>query len=199
MNVSPRVLSSYRAALLSLAAMSAAFIAFATSVAPATADAPAPGKSTAKFETRFMESMIDHHAMAIEMGEVCVEKAVHDELRAMCQNIVATQSTEIEDMQSWLADWYGARHEPQMKRGDMRQMERLQALSGSEFEIEFMQQMIRHHQMAIREAGKCLDRAYHSELLQLCQNIIESQAAEIRQLQAWLCEWYGECRRRKAA
>ena len=69
----------------------------------------------------------------------------------------------------------------------------LDALDGEEFEITFMEEMIRHHETAIREAERCVERAYHEDLVNLCENIIETQSAEIAQMEAWLCEWYGIC------
>lgn len=155
---------------------------------------PAPDRSTAKYEVDFMTGMIDHHAMAVMMGQMCLEKAIHEELRTMCQNIITTQQQEIAEMQSWLNSWYGINYSPQMKPGAMRMMEKLASLSGAEFEIEFMQMMIKHHLAAIREASKCVERAYHDELRELCEDIITTQAAEIEQMRTWLCEWYGICR-----
>jgi uncharacterized protein (DUF305 family) len=142
-----------------------------------------------------MKDMIDHHQMAIQMANMCLEKAVHEELRTLCQEIITAQQQEIVEMQSWLNSWYGVSYSPQMKPGDMRMMEKMAAMYGAEFEIEFMQMMIKHHLKAIREASKCIDRVYHEELRELCENIITSQAAEIEQMRTWLCEWYGICRR----
>lgn len=45
----------------------------------------------------------------------------------------------------------------------MNQIEKMAALSSKEFEIAFMEEMIRHHGQAIREAEKCLERTYHPE------------------------------------
>jgi uncharacterized protein (DUF305 family) len=67
-------------------------------------------------------------------------------------------------------------------------------LNGAEFEIAFMEMMIKHHEKAIREGQHCGDTAYHAELRELCENIIRTQSAEITQMQTWLCQWYGECR-----
>lgn len=156
---------------------------------------PAPTNATARYEIDFMQDMIDHHAMAIMMSEMCLEKAVHEELRTLCQNIITAQRQEITEMQSWLMEWYGISYSPQMKPGDMRMMEKMEAMSGAEFEIEFMEMMIKHHLKAIREASKCVDRVFHQELRELCENIIVTQAAEIEQMRTWLCEWYGVCRR----
>jgi len=165
--------------------------------APVSASQPAPEKSTAKFEIDFLQDMIDHHAMAVMMAEMCLDEAVHAELRSLCEDMKAEQSQEIQQMQSWLQSWYDLTYTPEMKHtGQMRQ---LHEASGAEFEILFMEMMIRHHRAAIREGEKCLDRAHHPELKQLCQNIISSQTAEIEQMQTWLCEWYGRCGGRRSA
>lgn len=169
-------------------------------LAPLTqASAPAPTTEAAKYEMRFMEDMIEHHMMAVHMSEACLARAVHPELQAVCGQIISAQTAEIQQMQAWLALWYGIEsYMPRMKPGHEMQMEKLASLSGAQFEIEFMQQMIRHHRKAIIEASQCLQRAYHDALLDLCANIIETQLAEIRQMQSWLCAWYGICRKNPA-
>lgn len=168
-------------------------------VVPAGADSPAPDRGTARYEVDFLTGMIDHHAMAVHMSEMCVERAVHDELRTLCGQIIAAQSSEIELMQSWLQGWYGVSHEPSMPPGPMQQMERMGEMDPAEFEVEFMETMIRHHRQAVREAGGCVDRAVHGELAGLCENIIETQAAEIETMGTWLCEWYDRCHSRRDA
>lgn len=154
---------------------------------------PAPSRSTANFEIDFMTDMIDHHQMAVETAEICVDKAVHRELRAMCRDIIAAQSAEIQQMQTWLQQWYGVTYQPRMGAGDQKMLERLASMSGADFEIAFMEMMITHHEAAIKEAQQCLDKAGHAELRQLCENIIATQSAEVQQLKTWLCQWYGEC------
>ena len=145
-----------------------------------------------------MENMIDHHAMAVHMGEMCLAKAVHQELRAMCQEIVTSQQQEIATMQQWLNAWYGiANYQPEMTPGHMNQMEKMSMLSGAEFEIEFMQMMIRHHRMAVVKGSQCIARAYHDELQDMCTDIVTTQLAEIKQMEEWLCNWYGMCRPRQ--
>lgn len=158
-----------------------------------TMSAPAPAPSAAQYELRFMMDMIAHHQMAIEMAELCVQKAVHEGLRQMCQSIIDAQSQEIAAMQQWLKDWYGITYEPRMTPGDQQMLNRLASLSGAEFEITFMEMMIRHHERAIKEAEQCVRKAYHAELIGMCHDIIATQSAEIAQLESWLCQWYGRC------
>lgn len=169
------------------------FLATLFVTTPAAAIAPAPHPSIARFETRFMEDMIDHHAMAVEMAQLCVDKATHEELRALCQQIITAQQDEVANMQSWLLTWYNVSHEPKMTRREERQLERLAALSGAEFETEFMVMMIKHHWTAVGTAMRCVGRAFHEELETLCEDIITTQIAEILQLRSWLCQWYALC------
>lgn len=95
--------------LLTLLVLVAMIAAFQTTV---FADAPAPDQQTAKHEIKYMENMIGHHAIAIMMTN-------HPDLISMCQSIIATQSAEIEMMQTWLQDWYGVTDEPKMLLGEI--------------------------------------------------------------------------------
>lgn len=166
----------------------------ATTDSVTIASAPAPTPSARNYEIKFMEDMIDHHAMAVAMGQMCLQKAVHEELRSLCQSIISSQSAQITEMQSWLQSWYGMSYSPEMKPGDQHMMDRLASLSGAEFEVAFLEMMITHHEKAVKEGRQCLDKAYHAELRTLCENIVTTQSAEIAQMQTWLCQWYGECK-----
>ncbi len=160
---------------------------------PAFADEPAPRKSVAKYEVRFMTNMIDHHQMAIMMAEMCQAKALHEELRSLCLTIQTTQQQEIMTMRSWLSDWYGVSYVPDMTRGDMQRMERMAALPPAEFEDTFLKSMTRHHWKAVIRASQCVARAYHDPLKNLCEQIVVAQIQEIQQMKSWLCQWYGLC------
>ncbi|NMR21565.1 DUF305 domain-containing protein [Cellulomonas fimi] len=179
-------------AVVAAAALAAGSVLTATAAgaAPLAADAPASTVQTARFEVDFLKDMIDHHTMATMMAETCVAKATHSELRGMCESIIESQSAQVDLMQGWLDEWYGIGYEPQMSRGDMRAMNRLESLSGAEFEIAFMRSMVRHHWAALQEARVCLLRAEHPDLLSLCEDIRAEQVGEIAQLQAWLEQWY---------
>lgn len=188
--------------LRTTSALMVAFVLALVSLAafglPAQADAPAPDRATARYEVQFMTGMINHHQMAIEMGEICLDKAVHPELESMCSQIIAAQQSEIETMQGWLTNWYGVTHEPTMSSGDMQSMTRLERLDGADFELAFLKSMSRHHWKAVTEASKCVDTAYHDQLVSMCQDIIGAQLAEIDQMDTWLCQWYDRCGGRPA-
>jgi uncharacterized protein (DUF305 family) len=77
----------------------------------ALADAPVDGR-TGRAEVRFLQGMIDHHQMALDMAADCLEKASTESVVTLCQNVIDAQSAEIELMQGWLLDWYNIDYSP---------------------------------------------------------------------------------------
>jgi uncharacterized protein (DUF305 family) len=167
-------------AILALAA-----IVVALSPAAARADGPAPQPDKAAFEQAFLTNTIDHHFMAVEMGELCVDRGRHPKLRRVCGEIVRNQSAEIEEMRGYLRDWYGQDREPMMPDnpldGDQSDMAELEAAAaGREFDVMVSEMFIEHHLLQIARSTRCLRKAYHEELKDLCRRQIETQAGEIR-------------------
>jgi uncharacterized protein (DUF305 family) len=179
-----------------------------TLVSPAVlADRPVEGR-IGRAEVRFMEGMIDHHQMAIDMANDCLAREdITDALRAECQSVVDTQQPEIEQMQAWLLEWYNVQYapipmsdtmgdsmegmdhsgmdgmpytDPAMMMGMMAGFNRLE---GTEYEIAWLESMIDHHDDAIHMSERLLERDVesggHPALRELAQNIINIQSEEI--------------------
>jgi len=79
------------------------------------------GLSPEEAEHTFLEDMIEHHRMAVMMARQLLMRnlAERDEVAALAQDVVATQTAEIAQLQSWLRDWYG----PAMAGGRFGMME----------------------------------------------------------------------------
>lgn len=56
----------------------------------------------------------------------------------------------------------------------------------------FIVGMVPHHEDAIEMAELALTRAEHPELKALAQRIIDTQSAEVEQMEEWYLDWYGE-------
>lgn len=177
-----------RPALMTLAVMA---LIGAVASAGALAGGPAHKKKSASFETEFLSETIDHHFSALKMGELCAQKATLDELKAICADIVAAQSSEIQLMQGYLADWYGIQKEPGLSPADQQMLAELAAAEEDEFNIMISEGFIEHHKLQVRRSKSCLRRAYHSELKDLCREQIEIQSREIQQFKSILCDNYG--------
>jgi uncharacterized protein (DUF305 family) len=148
------------------------------------ADAPVEGRA-GRAELRFLEGMIDHHQMALDMANDCLAKATTESVTTLCQNIIDAQTAEIESMQSWLLNWYNVQYTP-MSMSDMMgmmagatqdmghggmdgmphtdppmmmgMMAELNRLEGLDYEIAFLESMIDHHDDAIHMSQRLLDR-----------------------------------------
>lgn len=59
------------------------------------------------FDREFLLNLMLHHAMAVMMARPVAERAPHAELRDLAAQMIADQTREINQMRSWLREWYG--------------------------------------------------------------------------------------------
>jgi uncharacterized protein (DUF305 family) len=143
------------------------------------------------FDAAFLDDMVEHHEGAVAMANELLANTDRPELVEMANAILAAQQAEIEQMQSWRADWYPdvpAGVKTGMEMGDM-------AVSADEsvpYDKRFLTAMIAHHEGAIGMAGMALEMAEHPELKALAETILSAQRAEVDQMQQWLKEWYAD-------
>lgn len=153
-------------------------------------------------DKHFIEQMIPHHEGAIDMAKLARTKATHPEVKVLAEAIIKAQATEITDMTSWYKDWFGKRVSSGgssmmgggmmsgsgMHMGGQEDMTTLEA--ATDFDKAFLEQMIPHHQLAIMMAQMLKSGTTRPEMIQLANNIIESQSKEIGQMQTWYKTWY---------
>jgi uncharacterized protein (DUF305 family) len=64
-------------------------------------------KNAKDFDREFILQMIPHHQMAIMMSSRLTNVNERPEIKMLTQNIVKSQSEEIDQMQAWYKSWYG--------------------------------------------------------------------------------------------
>jgi len=150
------------------------------------------------YDRMFLANMIAHHQGAVDMANLALTNAKHQELKDMANNIILAQNTEITDMQSWQTDWrYPASsgemmmdHSAMGMMDDMASMsESLKGLTGDAFDKAFLSSMIEHHQSAINMAYSGPDNAHHDEVKILTKAIVDAQSSEITQMKQWQNNW----------
>lgn len=185
------------------------------SVSLATAEGPIEGRA-GRAEVRFLEGMIDHHQLALDMANDCLAKASTETVTTLCQMIIDAQSREIEQMREWLLAWYNVEYRPismynpsddmgGMDHGDMQMdepavdppmmmgmMAGLDRLEGLDYEIAWLESMIDHHDDALHMSERVLERTEHEDLRSLAETIIADQTAEIATMEAMIVELTGE-------
>ena len=70
---------------------------------------PVEGLSPDRADRAFLEDMIMHHRMAVMMAQSLLSRGLSErpEVIAFARQVIEDQNGEIEQMETWLAEWYG--------------------------------------------------------------------------------------------
>jgi uncharacterized protein (DUF305 family) len=149
------------------------------------------GESNAPYDAQFIDSMIEHHEGAIAMANQALQEASRPELKTLAQAIVTAQEAEVKQLQDWRTSWYPDLTDTGGMGMDMGDMD-VSGDANVPFDQRFITAMIAHHEGAIAMAKDAQQKAEHSEIKTLAQNIISAQESEITQMQQWQQEWFGQ-------
>lgn len=142
-------------------------------------------------EADFIAGMIPHHREAVDSARQVLERTERPEMRDLAQRVIEVQTEEIALLEGWLAAWYPAvapdsAYEPMMRD--------LAGMSPGEADRTFLEDMLRHHEMAITMAQAYLEGSFEKrpEVTALAQEIVTVQHEENARMRAWLAAWYGD-------
>ena len=143
----------------------------------------------------FIEQMIPHHESAIAMAKLAQQKSKHDEVKTLADNIITSQTAEINTMKQWYKDWYGM-DVPTVTASNMwgGHMMNSQAStdilnSATDFDKAFLEEMIPHHQMAVMMANMLDIATNRPEMKKLASDITSAQTKEINDMKSWQQQW----------
>lgn len=151
--------------------------------------------NSSNVDKQFIEQMIPHHESAIAMAKLALQKTKHDEVKTLANNIITSQTAEINSMKQWYKDWYGTDvptvSTNQMWGGGMMnsQASTDELSTASDFDKAFLSQMIEHHQMAVMMANMLSISTNRPEMKKLGNDIITAQNKEIGDMQQWQQQW----------
>src|SRR3990167_5029256 len=155
-------------------------------------------------DAHFIEQMIPHHEDAIVMAELALTKATRPEVKTLAQNIIDSQSKEIEQMKALYKDWYewdlptdsevmeehGMMGRSGMHMGMMGDETDIARLENAiDFDRAFVEEMIPHHQMAVMMASMLKNGTNRPEMQKLAGDIITTQTKEINEMRSWYQSW----------
>jgi len=151
-----------------------------------------PNAANQPYDVQFLDTMIAHHDGAIEMAKGAATKAGNAELKIFAAKILNDQTNEVGEMKKWRSQWYA--QTPAAMNMEMAgmadsmknmNMPKLNQATGKDYDLEFVNQMIPHHEGAIVMAREALTKAEHAEIKTLANKIIQAQEAEIKQMQGF--------------
>jgi uncharacterized protein (DUF305 family) len=145
----------------------------------------------------FIDAMVPHHQGAVEMAEVALKNAEHEEIIELSRNIISSQQAEIEELKAIKKEEFGTSQVPmEMSPEQMRSMGMMmdpQELANREpFDKAFIDAMIPHHQSAIEMAQVAYRESDNREIKVLAESIVEAQTREITRMEGWRKDWYSE-------
>ncbi|MBI3652712.1 MAG: DUF305 domain-containing protein [Acidobacteria bacterium] len=176
--------------------------------------------ATAPYDLQFIDMMLKHHQMGIEMAQMAQNKASHAELKELATKMVEKQQKGSDQLKQWRDEWYAGQpkadhmkmsemagmaemseksksdHPPKSEMSGMKMQEmnrsKLEAATGKEFDLLFIDLIVPHHQMAIAMSEKALKKAEHAPLKTFARTTIEEQQKEVKQLNQWKAAWGGK-------
>ncbi|MEV0003938.1 DUF305 domain-containing protein [Micromonospora sp. NPDC050980] len=161
-----------------------------------------PGDNSA--EAGFARDMTAHHNQAVAMGLMAFRQGQDAEVRQVGVDIATGQQGEIGTMQTWLRSW---NLDPTGERAPMAwmpggaelvkdglmpgmatadEMAKLRAASGRDFDVLFLQLMIRHHIGGVHMIDGILAEGHDDDVLAVAQVMKNTQQNDLTNLNAAL-------------
>ena len=155
-------------------------------------------------DVTFASDMITHHAQALSMVDLTLDRPLDPEVQALAEDIRETQGPEIETMADWLTEWgedvpetmrdhVNGGHDmddmsdnlDDMGHDDMPGMmsaddiDELESSADAEFQDMWLEMMIEHHEGAVDLAQTEQAEGRFKDAVDLAGQVITTQTAEI--------------------
>ena len=139
-------------------------------------------------EPTWLAEMVAHHEEAVTAARE-LARSERPEMRQLGEDVVRTQTAQVEQMTTWLADWYP---DQSLDVGYEPMMRDLTRLSGDRLDRAFLTDMVPHHMAAVMMAQHLVLRgSEHEQVVDLAREIRDEQVAEIWVMRRWLADWFG--------
>ncbi len=162
---------------------------------------PSEGRPPAP-EQAFLQSMVPHHDSAVEMAKVADAEATTPFVKRLAAAIERSQTSEIAQMRRIHERLFGAPLRPDMgahmalglsaQEAGMDHMDSAAMIRGKRpFDRAFVDEMVPHHEGAVRMARVVLEKGRDPELRRLAQDIIAAQKKEIEEMKRFRQREFG--------
>ncbi len=153
-------------------------------------------------ELAFLQSMVPHHDSAVEMAKVADAEATTPFVKRLAADIERTQTAEIAHMRRIHERLFGTPLEPDMgahmalglsaQEAGMEHMDGAAMIRGKRpFDRAFVDEMVPHHEGAMRMARVVLEKGRDPELRRLAQDIVVAQKKEIEEMKRFRQREFG--------
>jgi uncharacterized protein (DUF305 family) len=149
-------------------------------------------------DERFLDMMSAHHAVAVAVAKVEIDRGTRPELVKLARAIVAAQAQEIDQMREMKRRLYGDAHvtlkmnPEQMQNAGMVDPDQL--TDQPDIDLAFIDSMIPHHGSALVMASVARLRSHDESIVKMARGIVDAQSQEIGEMNAWRRQWFDGAR-----
>ncbi len=152
--------------------------------------------NTGNVNLDFVLEMIPHHEGGINMAKAIVKYGSNPEVKKIAENIITSQSAQIPIMQELKTKF--EKEKPSSKTDSEKYIKEYDKVKTSMFremqdvkitdnvDVNFLQEMIYHHEGAIGMAKNILKYTKDPELKKLAENIISTQSKGVEEMRSLL-------------
>jgi uncharacterized protein (DUF305 family) len=209
----PRARRGLTAVLVAVIAVGLVVLGGGLAVALGIGRTDTPG--TDSVDAGFARDMSTHHVQAVEMANLAQTHSSDPQVQQLAFDIASTQNNQVGRMRGWLSlwglplsgddgvmAWMGEGGHAMHDMGAMQKAEQrgvpmpgmasesdltqLRSLTGTPFDVLFLQLMIRHHQGGTAMAEYGAAHAQEPAVRNLAQTIDETQTAEVTTMEQML-------------
>ncbi|WP_166178602.1 DUF305 domain-containing protein [Rubrobacter tropicus] len=130
---------------------------------------------------------------AVEMAEVALENAEHEEIRILAEDIVGAQEAEIEELRGIKREEFGTSEIPSaMAQGEMDAMgmtDPQELADKRPLDRAFIDAMMPHYRSAIAMAKVALKESDNQQTKGIARDIVDAQRRETGQMERWREQW----------
>jgi uncharacterized protein (DUF305 family) len=178
-----------------LAALATAAAVGSCAESPPSAD-PQSTKHNAA-DVTFAVNMIPHHQQAVDMSAMVPSHTTNRDLILLAKHISVDQQAQIETLRGLLGQWGEQAALDQAGRDgpggmamngmvDGATMARLPSLTGTPFDVLWLESMIRHHEGAVAMAMPEIEHGENPKAVKMAKIIVDWQQLEIGRMNAML-------------
>jgi uncharacterized protein (DUF305 family) len=195
-----------------LAIMSVALLLLGGGIAVALGIGRTEVPAADSVDAGFARDMAAHHLQGVEMADLALERSTDPAVRGLAFDISSTQTNQTGRMQGWLVLWgvpltggeamawmsdsgdghsgHGMDMDGALMPGMAtdEELAELGTLTGTDFDVEFLRLMIRHHQGGTGMADDAAEHADVAAVRSLAGSISRSQGVETAVMTTMLTE-----------
>ncbi|QQQ75442.1 DUF305 domain-containing protein [Saccharothrix sp. 6-C] len=163
----------------------------------------------------FSQDMAMHHLQAVQMANIARDRTADGNIRSFAFDVSSTQLEQVGRMKGWLMLWgqpeqpLQGRHmawmtadgehghsataatsagSPMPGMATSEELAELRSLSGVEFDVYFLQLMLRHHRGGTSMVRYAVDHAGEHAVRTLAESMLKSQASESEYMERLIAE-----------